>query len=422
MKLDFGSVVEIKHKNNTIYRGVYLKKRDGIIELKLENGYNIGIDEKNIAGIKVLKRIKASVNKSSGKKRSKKSKKPLIYILHTGGTIASKVDYNTGAVHPLFNPEELISMFPEIENYAEIKTKMLFNVLSEDLNFNNYNDIAEEIYKIANEGKAKGIIISQGTDTMHYTASALSFIIENLNIPVILVGAQRSSDRGSSDAHENLMNAVYFIIKSDFKGVAISMHLNSDDDAGVILPAQNSRKMHTSRRDAFKPINRDAIAFVKNKKIELLESYWNVTGHEEVKGEIQLKFIKPELRIGVIKSRPNLPYNEISFYNAYDGVVIEGTGLGHINLSNKKLKKELKALASRIPVVMASQCINGRINMNVYSRGRELKEIGVIGNMHTMTPETAYIKLAWLLSNYPKRVKELFTKDFRGEIISRLKW
>ncbi len=414
MKLDFGSIVEIKHKNNAIYRGVYLNKREGIIELKLRNGYNIGIDEKNIVSIKILKKIKTSINKSSCKKRGKRTERPLIYVIHTGGTIASKVDYNTGAVHPLFSPEELISMFPEIEQYADIKTKMLFNIFSEDLNFKNYNDIAEEIYKIATQGKAKGIIIPHGTDTMHYTASALSFILENLNIPVILVGAQRSSDRGSSDAYENLMNAVYFIIKSDFKGVAISMHLNSDDDVGVILPAHNSRKMHTSRRDAFKPINRDAIAFVKNNKIELLEPC------KEVKGKILLKFIKPELKIGVIKSRPNLPENEISFYNTYDGVVIEGTGLGHINLSNNKLKKELKALASKIPVVMASQCIYGRINMNVYSRGRELKGIGVIGNMHSMTPETAYIKLAWLLSNYPDKVKELFTKNFRGEIISRI--
>ena len=345
-----------------------------------------------------------------------------VSILHTGGTLASKVDYKTGGVVSKFSDKDILNMYPEIKSIVKIKSRLIRNMASEDMNFKHYNLMAKEVAKELRG--SDGVIITHGTDTMHFSSAALSFILEDLDKPVILVGAQRSSDRGSSDAGLNLVCACQFIDKSDFNGVGICMHEGMGDENCLILPGVKTRKMHTSRRDAFKVVNDQAVARVnKNGKIEFFKNL------KKEKGKLKLKLINEKIKVGLFKSRPNMFASELKIFSKYDGLVLEGTGLGHFPITkidgfteeNKKVFSEIKKLSKKIPVVMTSQCLFGRVNMNVYSPGRELVGAGVLGNQSDMLPEVAYIKLAWLLSNNKKEVRKLMGEDLRGEINKRLR-
>ncbi len=414
-----GDEVEAVIKGETV-KGMLLQSQEkGIITIKLKSGYNYAADEKNVTYLKFIS--KPVKKEAKGAHYPKKSGLKSISILHTGGTFAASVDYTTGAVTPKFTPDDLLAMFPEIRGLANINSRLVRNMASDDMRFAHYNLLAEEIKKeIPN---CDGIIITHGTDTMHYTAAALSFILEHLPIPILLVGSQRSSDRGSSDAALNLKAAVNFIAKSDFAEVAICMHASSNDDKCLILQGTKARKMHSSRRDAFKPVNCIPFAEVDNNVNFLRHDYSKV----DKKKELSLKKLNENLKIGIVKSHPNMYASELKQYESFDGLILEGTGLGHMPITeideftkeNTKILSELKSLSKKIPVVMASQTIYGRVNMNVYSPGRVLQEIGVLGNQLDLTPETAFIKLAWLLSNHPKSVKEMFSENICGEISHR---
>lgn len=415
-----GDKVKVFYKQE-VFEGVLMPDNDSkFLFVKLESGYNIGLKKSLIKKTEVLKK-KKSVEKKNKKIITKKNL-PKIVILHTGGTIASKVDYETGAVTAKFEPEELVEMFPEIERIANIKSRLIANIMSDDIRFTHYNLLAKNAADEIKKG-AKGIIITHGTDTMHYTSAALSFILENLPVPVLLVGAQRSSDRGSSDAASNLISAVTFIANSNFGGVGICMHENTSDKTCIVIHGCKARKMHSSRRDAFRPINTEAIAEIDHeiRKIKYLKK------PEKIKGKLTLRLFDEKLKVGILKIHTHMYAEQFQAYKNFDGLILEGTGLGHapiteqdkITKEHSKIQATIKDLAKKMPVVMASQTIYGRVDMTVYSPGRKLQELGVIGNYADMTPETAFIKLAWLLSNHKKEVKELFGKNLRGEISER---
>ncbi|QQG38949.1 MAG: Glu-tRNA(Gln) amidotransferase subunit GatD [Candidatus Woesearchaeota archaeon] len=424
MKPKIGDLVEIETTKGT-HKGALLPSHDkNTTVIKLSSGYNLGIENKNIKSTKLLEQ-KKEIKQKEVKITHKKDLKT-VAILHTGGTLASEVDYKTGAVTPRFSPNEIIKMFPEIENIVNVKSKFVSNIWSEDMNFKHYNLLAKEIEKEAKAG-VDGIIISHGTDTLHYTSAALAFILENLNIPVILVGAQRSSDRGSTDAAMNLICAAKFIAQTEFSEVAICMHENMKDETCLILHACKSRKMHSSRRDAFKSINRKpwARVYFKENKIDVLDNSFRKRESRKLK----LDLFKENLKIGFLKAHPNMTAEEIKIYSKFNGLVLEGYGLAgnfpinktdKLTAENEKILKELTSLAKKIPVVATTQTIFGRINMNVYSTGRKMQQAGILGNLLDMHPETAFIKLAWLLSNHPKQVKELLNHNLRGEITERL--
>lgn len=422
-----GDVVEIQTDSEKVSGIVMPSQNPSTIILKLESGYNISSD---LGHVKSLKIIKKREKKQGQKKPALKLKKdlPTISILHTGGTIASAVDYKTGGVIARFSPEDLIAMFPELGKIANIRSRLVRNMWSDDMRFSHYNLLAKEVEREIKDG-VDGIIITSGTDTLHYSAAALDFVLEGLHTPIIIVGSQRSSDRGSSDAFVNLISAAYFITKTDFAGVAICMHENISDDSCFILPATKTRKMHTSRRDAFRPINTKPWARVHydNAQIEFLNKDYK---KKEKGKKPALKLFKPNLKVGILKIHTNMYASEFAAYKGFNGLVLEGTGLGHAPISiideftkeHKKILSVIKNLNDKgTVVVMAPQTIYGQLQMNVYSPGREIQEAGVIGNYCDMTPETAFIKLAWLLSNYPKaKVKQLFVQDLRGEISKKI--
>ena len=418
---NFGDKVEIS-TNEKNFSGILIPSvNKNIVVLKLDSGYNLGIKKNRIKKIKLIKKFEEK--KSNFGEIVYKKDLPTISILHTGGTIASRVSYETGGVISAFTPEELIEMFPDLKNIANFKTRLVRKMWSDDLRFKHFSILAREIEKEV-KNKVEGIIIGMGTDNLAVAAASLSFVLKSCPVPVILVGSQRSSDRGSSDAYLNLLSASLFIAKTDFADVALCMHENLNDKTCLILPACKTRKLHTSRRDAFKVVNDKPIAIVnyKTKDINFLKEDYTKKGGKLI---IEDKF---EEKVGLIKVTVNMNSKQFKAYHGYKGLIIEGTGLGHIPLDvidketkeHNNIKKELKKLAKNTLIVMTSQCLFGRVNMNVYSKGRELQEIGVISG-EDILPEVAFVKLAWLLGNYSKNeAKELIGKNLRGEINDNL--
>ncbi|NMA44483.1 MAG: Glu-tRNA(Gln) amidotransferase subunit GatD [Candidatus Diapherotrites archaeon] len=413
-KLKEGQTITFDYCGNSIEGIIIPSKTD--LNLKLNSGYNAGFKLNKIKNIKIM-----SENKNVGKAKTiqitKNPKLPTVTILHTGGTIASRIDYTTGGVYANFDTQDILTMFPELAKIANIESVFVSNMMSEDMSIDDFKKIAivvsEQIKK-----ETKGIIIGHGTDTLGYSAAALSFQLENCPIPILFVGSQRSSDRGSSDAGMNLICATEFVSKTNFKGIAVCMHNSTNDDDCAILIPTKVKKMHTSRRDAFKPINETPIALV-NPKTKEIKWIKEKKEFEKTSGEFKL-LNKFEKKVGLIKMHPLITEKEIEFYKKekYLGLIIEGTGLGHTPIrENDSFIKTIKELIDSGCVVgMTSQCINGRVHPNVYTNLRKLSSIGVI-YCEDMLSETALIKLSWLLGNYSKNeTKEMLSKNLRGEI------
>jgi glutamyl-tRNA(Gln) amidotransferase subunit D len=415
-----GDKVLVKTEDK-VYKGIMMPSDNpSTAVVKLDSGYNVGIDTKQIKAVEVLDKAKGqtSIIKSPASDPSK----PTIAILHTGGTVASKVDYETGGVIASFTVADFLQMFPEMKNIANIRSNHISNMMSEDMRFIHYQKIAKAIQDEITAG-VKGIIIGHGTDTLAITAAALTFMFDNLPVPVILVGSQRSSDRGSTDSEINLVCAAEFITKTDFAGVAICMHASTDDNKCLILPPTKTRKLHTSRRDAFKTVNDTPIAEVdyQTRKIQFLKHY---PKKSDVKGKLILKN-KFDEKVAIIKTYVNM---SPLFYNAlikekFKGLVLEGTGIGQIPSNIPENLPNYEALKDFIKqggiVVLTSQCIFGRVHPDIYANCRRLKEIGVIFGEDMLT-ETAHIKLAWLLGNYTQEeAKQLIAKNIKGEITER---
>ncbi|MEA2036875.1 MAG: Glu-tRNA(Gln) amidotransferase subunit GatD [Nanoarchaeota archaeon] len=416
-----GDKVKVITKDETIEGILMPNEETDSVVVKLDNGYNVGIERSKVKKIELIKKYKEK-NEVKEKIFIDGKKLPMISILHTGGTIASKVNYETGGVIAKFDPAELIDMFPELKKIANFDSKLVEQMFSEDMRFEHYKKIADAVKKEIEKG-SNGVIITHGTDTLAYSSAALSFVLENVNIPVILVGAQRSSDRGSSDAAMNLICAAEFIAKSDFVGVAICMHEKPDDNNSVILPACKTRKMHTSRRDAFKPVNDISIARINynTRKIEFLKDYKKRSDKKLI---LKDKF---EEKVGLIKCHPNMFKENFDCFKGYKGLVIEGTGLGHapVDPPNKLNVKILDSIESLIKsgtvVVMTSQCIYGGTHPHVYTAAINLSDAGALYAQDILS-ETAFIKLAWLLGNYKDKeeIKKLLITNLRGEINPRI--
>ncbi|MDE1824910.1 MAG: Glu-tRNA(Gln) amidotransferase subunit GatD [Candidatus Micrarchaeota archaeon] len=393
-----------------------------ILVLKQSNGYNIGLRIGKGAKIEKL----SIPNKAHASQRHAPifgRVLPKISMIYTGGTIGSKVDYVTGGVYSLTRPEELITDVPELAEIAEFKISNPFSILSEDMTYKEWQMIAKHAAEELNSG-SRGIVITHGTDTMHFTASSLSFMLSGLNAPVVLTGAQRSSDRGSSDAFTNLICSFHAAAKSNIAEVGICMHSTSSDTYCDFIRGTKARKMHTSRRDAFRPVNNLPIARITpSGGTEYLSSHREISKENKRKVVANTKF---ENRIALIKAYPNSDPAVIDYYTGKGckGIIIEGTGLGHVPTSPSDLALSWishvkRANDSGIVVGVTSQTLYGRVSENVYRNLRILNEAGAV-HCEDMLPETAYVKLGWLLANSKKEeVKALLKTDITGEITQR---
>ncbi len=424
-KIEVEDEIRVTKEKNS-YTGLVMPKSEasdpGIILIKLENGYNIGIEYNSKVKLEKLG-TKPKPEKFATHALAFDPKKPTIMVLHTGGTIASRVDYKTGGVAPAVTPEEFLSMFPELLKISNIKSRMVMNILSEDMDIMKYGYLAKEIERDIKLG-LDGIIIGHGTDTLHYSSAMMSFMLQNLSVPVVFVGAQRSSDRGSSDAALNLMCAANFITKTDFSGVAVCMHENSSDDSCLVLPATKVRKMHSSRRDAFRAINSDPVARVaSNGSVTMLTDDYS----KKDKKRIPVVNINIEPKVAIVKTYPGSDPMVLDFYikNGFRGIVIEGTGLGNVPTSMEDTKKSWipaikSAVRAGVTIAITSQTINGATNASVYKSMRLLADAGAIF-AEDMTTEAAFAKLSWVLGNTkdPIKAKEMLLTNIAGEISKR---
>lgn len=428
--LEIGDRIKVDD-GDTTYQGLLMPRESSgdpnKLVLKLDDGYNVGVKLKKGTTIELVrKKVEREAETDSGKGSSRTDKSelkkegelPEISLLHTGGTIASKVVYGEGGVKAAFSPEEITKLYPELLRVAELSSKKVLEVMSENMNFEHYQQIAQAVKQEIEEG-TDGIIVSHGTDTMHHTAAALTFMFDGLPVPVLLVGSQRSSDRPSSDAGMNLLSAAQFIANSDFAGVGLCMHGTTSDSYCLIHEGTKARKMHTSRRDAFRSINQSPIAKVSYQgDIEFLREDYD---RKDQENELELS-TDFEDKVALVKTYPQFDPEIIAHYRqqGYKGLVIEGTGLGHAPVGEGiDTEEEIEKFAEQGIVVVTSQCLHGRVNLNVYQNQRLLKKAGAVAG-EDMLPEVAYIKLAWLLGNYSiEQARELITNNLKGEITER---
>jgi glutamyl-tRNA(Gln) amidotransferase subunit D len=411
--LSIGDLIKVE-KNGTSYFGILLDRAEDPDEkhivIKLNSGYNVGIDVNNATAELVESGDKPKIELAP-LNIEKDAEKPDISIVSTGGTVASVIDYKTGAVHPAFTAEDLIRANPELLEHANINGKAIFNILSEDMKPEYWVKTARSVADEINSG-ADGVVIAHGTDTMHYTSAALSFMLKT-PVPVVVTGAQRSSDRPSSDAYMNLISSVV-AAKSDIAEVSLCMHAEEDDSFCYLHRGTKVRKMHTTRRDTFRSINSLPLAKIQKSKLKLVDKamVYNKRSTESLIIEDEI-----EEKVAFIKSYPGIQAELIDYHidKGYKGMVLEGTGLGHC--PEELIPSLERAADESIPVIMTSQCLYGLVNMNVYSTGRRILSAGVISGLD-MLPETAFVKLVWALGQTDniKEVEKIIHTNVAGEL------
>jgi glutamyl-tRNA(Gln) amidotransferase subunit D len=416
-----GLYIRFRYKNE-ILEGVvmppYVFTDPDIIVVKLKNGYNIGVLYSEIKDLEIIEMKKPEAGSISSEKIVQRKDLPKIIVVGTGGTIASKIEYETGAVKPSTSVDELIEAIPEVLDIAYIESETLFNILSENMRPEYWEIIAERIYNYMRDETYKGVIVTHGTDTMSFTASAIAFAIQRKNIPIIFVGSQRSSDRPSSDAALNFIGAVITAVKAPFAESVIAMHHETSDTKIAVSRGVKTRKMHTSRRDTFRSINSRPLALVDpfKKDMELIEKEYIPRSKEE-----PILMNGFDKKVALIYSYPGIDPEILEFLieKKYRGIVIAGTGFGHV--PEYMIPVIRKAINNNIAVAVTSQTLYGRVNLSVYQTGREMLRAGVIP-CEDMLPETAYVKLSWTLyrTDNIESVRKIMLTNYVYEMNPRL--
>ncbi len=425
--LNVGQLLVVKTQKTT-YEGYLLVLSSDKLTLKLlNNDYNIDVFLENIVDVQ-KKQEKIVPGKLDSFTTKPKKSLPNILLIATGGTIGTHVDYKTGAVSMSRTPEEIISTVPEIVNHVNLKKIVSISTKgSEDIYSKDWQNISQEVYNALNDTSIDGIIITHGTDVLSLTAIAISFMIENINKPVLVVGAQKSPDRGSFDGSFNLLCAARFVSEK-YPGVFSVMHGSINDDFCNVVRATKVNKLHTSRRDAFRPVNDSPVASVFSNK--------TIIHKKPIKPKQKPKlFLDFEDKTSILLIHPNQDPKIIEWYidNNYKGLVIVGTGLGHLPTGSGGRDKDFpkdknwlpylkKAIDKGMIIIMCSQCLFGRVNNKVYSNLRYVSDAGVLYlNAHDMLYSVAYIKLAIALKRFNNK-KDIITylkTNISGEITEK---
>jgi glutamyl-tRNA(Gln) amidotransferase subunit D len=400
------------------FRGTVLPRSenddDQHIVLKIATGYNIGIDIQTVKSMEETG-YKKAVYKIPEKEFPTTPGLPRVKLFGTGGTIASRLDYRTGAVIPAFTPGELYGAVPELANICNLQTEKLFAVFSENMGPEQYKTLAISIGKEIEKG-VDGIVIGHGTDTLHYTAAALTFMVQNTPVPIVLVGSQRSSDRPSSDAALNLMHAMTAAGHGDIAEVMVCMFGPTSDEYGFLHRGTRVRKMHSSYRSTFRTIGDTPLATITRKGVTPIKKVYNPRRRDN-KVNILPYF---EEKVAMIYYYTNMQPDMIDSLveNGYKGIIIIGTGLGHVN---KPLYPAIeRATKAGVAIYMTVQTIWGYVHMFVYDTGRDLMAKGVVP-AENMLPEIAYIKLGWALgqTNDLEKVKQIMLTPINDDITAR---
>lgn len=383
--------------------------------LKLGSGYNIGIRHDTILGMEKTGYREANY-KIPEQEFPTDPAHPDVKLLGTGGTIASRLDYRTGAVIPAFSPGELYGSVPELADVCNLQTEKLFGVFSENMGPEQYLILAEKTGEAIREG-FDGVVIGHGTDTMHHTAAALSFMVQRPPVPIVMVGSQRSSDRPSSDAARNLINATWAAGHGPIAEVLVCMFGPTSDVYNLLHRGTRVRKMHSSVRSTFRTLGDIPVAMVDDRKVTPIHSEWlprrsdrDVTVQAAFDDRVSILYYYPGMKPDVLDALVE---------KGYKGVVVAGTGLGHVNrLIYPALER---ARDAGVQVYMTLQTLWGFVQMHVYETGREILGLGVVP-LANMLPEVAFIKLGWALGVHPddpEAVRALMTTSLAGEMTER---
>jgi glutamyl-tRNA(Gln) amidotransferase subunit D len=390
------SEARIVNDAGSVFEGVILPRSETLddehIVVKMRNGYNVGIHYTRIANAIELG-YKEAVYKIPERDFPLRPNLPRVTLLGTGGTIASRLDYRTGAVIPAFTPGELYGAVPELADICNLTTQKLFGVFSENMACEQYITLAKAIGDEIEAG-AEGIVIGHGTDTMGHTAAILSFMVQDSPVPIVIVGSQRSSDRPSSDAALNLIHAVRSAAYGDIAEVQICMFGPTSDRDGLLHRGTRCRKMHSSYRSTFRTIGEIPLAVVGRDSFKYLSKNYRP---RDLARKVRIDAVYDD-RTTILYYYPGMHPDLVDALvaNGYRGIVIAGTGLGHVN---KPLYPALKrAVAAGVHVVMTVQTLWGYAQMYVYDTGRDLMDIGVVP-LDNMLPETALMKLSWVLGH-----------------------
>ncbi|HWO57895.1 MAG TPA: Glu-tRNA(Gln) amidotransferase subunit GatD [bacterium] len=390
------SDVRLVNDTGSVFEGVILPRSetldDAHIVIKLKNGYNVGVHIDRIATVTEVG-YKVAVYKIPEKEFPRRPDLPAVTLLGTGGTIASRLDYRTGAVIPAFTPGELYGAVPELADICNLTTKKIFGVFSENMAKDQYIELAQAIGAEIEAG-ADGIVIGHGTDTMGHTAAILSFMVQNSPVPIVLVGSQRSSDRPSSDAALNLIHSVRSAAYGDIAEVVICMFGPTSDRYGLLHRGTRCRKMHSSYRSTFRTVGDTPLATVSRDEFSYLTDDFR---RRDRSRKVVIDAVYDD-RATILYYYPGMRADLVDALveKGYRGIVIAGTGLGHVN---KPLYPALKrAVAAGVHIVMTVQTLWGYAQMYVYDTGRDLMDLGVVP-LDNMLPETALMKLSWVLAH-----------------------
>ncbi|MFY9195527.1 MAG: Glu-tRNA(Gln) amidotransferase subunit GatD [Methanoculleus sp.] len=387
--------------------GTYIAERDEMAVIRLNSGYNIGVSAE-----KIERFGRAAPQPPAGAGVVIQNPDlPGISIISTGGTIASRVDYRTGGVTSQISTSDILRMIPELGGIARYSDRQASNILSENMSPGIWQDLARMVYDEIREG-AEGVIVTHGTDTMACSAAAIRFMVKT-PVPIIFVGAQRSADRPSSDAAMNLLCSAA-AATGDLGEVAVVMHATTSDDRCAIHRATRVRKMHTSRRDAFQSMGLAPLGYVDYPSLEV-----NLSDEAVRRGTEGIELHDAlEERCGLIQFYPGMPPSVLDSYADWKGLVLAGTGLGHV--ATDWIPRLRDMIEEGTVVVMTSQCLHGRVCDRVYETGRDLLAAGVIEG-EDMLPEVALVKLMWVLGNEsdPARAGEVMRANLAGEIQRR---
>jgi glutamyl-tRNA(Gln) amidotransferase subunit D len=412
------SDVRLVNTAGSVFEGVVLPRSGNFddlhIVLKLKTGYNVGVHVDRVASVEELG-YKEAIYKIPEQEFPVSPELPGVTLLGTGGTIASRLDYRTGAVIPAFTPGELYGAVPELADICNLTTKKIFGVFSENMSWPQYRELAENI-GMEIEAGTDGIVIGHGTDTMGHTAAVLSFMVQDSPVPIVIVGSQRSSDRPSSDAALNLIHAVRTASYGDIAEVQICMFGPTSDRYGLLHRGTRCRKMHSSYRSTFRTVGDIPLSIVSRDDFTILNDDY-VRRDPSRKVKIDTAY---DDRVTILYYYPGMKPDLVDALveKGYRGIVIAGTGLGHVN---SPLYPALeRAAAAGVHVVMTVQTLWGFAQMYVYETGRDLMDIGVVP-LDNMLPETALMKLGWVLGHTDDhvRVMEMMRKPISHEITER---
>jgi glutamyl-tRNA(Gln) amidotransferase subunit D len=397
------------------YEGVVLPSTTGEhLVVKLDSGYNVGV-EREAASVEVLERDAYAIEPGDADGAASTVEfdddLPTVSLISTGGTIASTVDYRTGAVTAQFDAEDVLRAVPDLAGRANYRGRVVANILSENMTPDVWRDLARAVHEEIEAG-ADGVVVMHGTDTMQYTAAALAFTLD-LPVPVVFTGSQRSADRPSSD---NVVNAVCAVeaATADCAEVLVCMHADASDRRCALHRGTRVRKNHTSRRDAFETVGRSPLGSVEFESGDV-----SFRREHAERGEAELG-IASDLNedVELVKFAPGMGVEHLEAVLSAsdpDGVVLEGTGLGHVHTD--WIPTVEAAIEDGTVVTMTSQCLEGRVCDRVYDTGRDLLDAGVVEAGDTL-PGTAVVKLMWALENADD-VAAAMGESLAGELTAR---